>query len=76
MKKVNVLKLKLLEHNGLGDGARHTKIIHEFGISEERGIAYCLDQGYEVQLREGLLTVIAPIPYGFKMVALIEKIEV
>jgi len=67
------LKLKTLEHSGQGENAIHKKVLTEFKKSEEQGIDYCQQRGWDVNITKILLTVTSKSMYGFKMTALIKR---
>lgn len=70
---MEILKIKTLEHSGQGENATHKKVLAEFRKSEEKGIYYCKQRGWDVTITETLLTVTSKAMFGFKMSALIKK---
>lgn len=70
---MEILKLKTLEHSGIGKNAIHKKVLNSFRINEKEGIKYCEKEGYDVVVTDILLTVEQKGEYGFKMSALIKR---
>jgi len=70
---MEILKLKTLEHSGQGENAIHKKVLAEFRKSEEQGVYYCKQRGWEVSITEILLKVTSNAIFGFRMSALIKR---
>jgi hypothetical protein len=70
---MEILKLKTLEHSGQGENATHKKVLAEFRKSEEQGVYYCRQRGWEVSITETLLKVTSNAMFGFRMSALIKR---
>ena len=68
---MEILKIKQLEHSGIGNNAIHIKVIDKFRKSKEDGLKYCKLKGFDVSITDVLLTVKQNVMYGFKMSALI-----
>jgi hypothetical protein len=70
---MEILKLKTLEHSGQGKNATHKKVLTEFRKSEEQGVYYCRQRGWDVSITETLLKVTSNAVFGFRMSALIKR---
>lgn len=70
---MEILKLKTLEHSGQGKNATHKKVLAEFRKSEEQGIYYCRQRGWDVKISETLLEVASKDMFGFRMSVLIKR---
>jgi len=70
---MEILKIMSLKHSGQGENATHIKVIDEFTKSEEQGIYYCKQRGWDVNITNSLLVVQSKAIFGFHMYAKIKR---